>query len=637
MGQKRKTGRKARVCLLSGGGGVLYAVQEGGALLWYRDALRDGTNDPNGAAGWDIRSGRPIGAGWADFTTLLSGGDGVIYAVRPDGELLFFQDLLRDGSNATDGSTGWQANSGRQIGTGWDGFGHIVSGGEGVIYVVTAKGELLWYRDVLRNGTNGPTAAVGWAPASGARVGSGWDVFTHLFHGEPGVIFACRSAELGGVIHRYRDLLRDGGNGVGGAQWETAAATSGSGWQVAAVEGYCWPMSGVEGDTLSFHVSSSCPGDATVSYVSLGGRGPRLGVPVQAGAAFQASFQGTGGYAADCGWPASFTLSVPRVEGAWQPGFYAARVKGLSGPAYDIPFVVRRGKTAAPLALLVNVNTWNAYNTWGGASNYTGMASPIELTHKRPNHHLLTYPWDHGNGTHMLRGEIWLHGWLKSQGYAVDLLTDIDLEADTDALQGYKALILNTHPEYWTQTMMGRVAEYLNQGGSVLYLGGNAMYRPTSLSGTDGGRSGLMTTEAVQWASYPEYEGKPLLAARVEDLGGPGPGAGLRITDPEHRFMPGGVVAGQVIGTTGWNGIGATRWGASGWETDYWPAPLPADVVELARDTASAKGSAIACYSTAAGGFVLGVGSLTFVGAMVEDPILAQIIANALNEALTKV
>ena len=140
MGQKRKTGRKARVCLLSGGGGVLYAVQEGGALLWYRDALRDGTNDPNGAAGWDIRSGRPIGAGWADFTTLLSGGDGVIYAVRPDGELLFFQDLLRDGSNATDGSTGWQANSGRQIGTGWDGFRHLVSGGDGVIYAVTTKG-----------------------------------------------------------------------------------------------------------------------------------------------------------------------------------------------------------------------------------------------------------------------------------------------------------------------------------------------------------------------------------------------------------------------------------------------------------------------------------------------------------------
>jgi hypothetical protein len=115
-------------------------------------------------------------------------------------------------------------------------------------------------------------------------------------------------------------------------------------------------------------------------------------------------------------------------------------------------------------------------------------------------------------------------------------------------------LILGTRPEYWTRTMMRRVSEFLDAGRSLLYPGGNAMYRPTALRAEiAGGEVDLMTAESAQWSSYPEYEGKPLLAARVDRLGGPARGVGLEIADPDHRFMPTGVTAHQVVGTSGWN------------------------------------------------------------------------------------
>jgi hypothetical protein len=235
----------------------------------------------------------------------------------------------------------------------------------------------------------------------------------------------------------------------------------------------------------------------------------------------------------------------------------------------------------------------------------------------------------------MLRSEIWLHGWLRAHGYQVDLYTDLDLEEAADRFAGYKALVLNTHPEYWTQTMIGRVRSYLDGGGSVLYLGGNAMYRPTTFEAEQpGGKLDRIVTESVQWASYPEYAGKPLLAARVENLGFFNePRRGLTVTDPTHRFMPGGLDADAPIGEPGWNGD--PPFGASGWETDHWPTPLPDDVSELARDkNPDGRGAVISCYETSAGGFVLGVASITFVGSLMVDPVLQEIVRNAVAEAL---
>lgn len=602
-----------------GGNGIIYAIRTTGELLWYRDLARNGTWS------WATGSGNQIGVGW-HFAHVLSGGGGVIYAVASNGNLLFYKDLLRDGSNAPNGASGWSPASGSVIGTGWTVFRQIVSGDEGVLYAIRTDGTLAYYRDQSRDGT------MGWAATT--TIGSDWDQFTHVFPGAPGVLWACRASEFGGQLLRYQDTARDG------SQAWTVSGPSASGWQVARLEGYAWPPSTRTTATLGFHLSAMQAGSGAVELVRLTGRGPRLGAAMTSGPAITCAFQGTGSNAG-CSWPATFNYTVPA---SWAAGIYAARCTNGDGAVFDVPFVVSRPGSGARVAVIVNTNTWNAYNTWGGGSNYTGSGS-VTLGFQRPNLHLLTAFWDHGSGTHMLRSEIWFIDWLRDQGIAFDLLTDADLEGETAAaLASYRVIILDSHPEYWTSTQIATVKSWLAAGrNALLYLGGNAMYRPTTTvpAATAAGLRPQMITSPVEWDdagwAAQDFEGHPMLGVPPRNLRGPSHGRGVRVLAPSHAFFAGtAVTTSSVLGTTGWNMAGSNAWGASGWETDCWITAPGSPATVLAKDEgADGQGASIVTFPTATSGFILGVGSLTFVGAMMADASLQAMVRNAINQALS--
>lgn len=248
-------------CVLSGGAGIVYAIKATGELLWYRDVKRDGSS------GWDPNSGTQIGSGWDQFKFVFYGGNGIIYAVKPTGELFWYQDLKRDGTNGANGQTGWAPGSGNQIGSGWDGFEHVFSGDDGVIYTIKPGGELLWYQDVNRNGMNGPRGETGWDPKSGSQIGAGW-IFGLVFGGGGGIIYAIR---IGGELLWYRDLKRDGTNGMDGSTgWDARSGNQiGLGWTPAGlIEGYCSPLSVAPGDTINFFASAFDP-TFTVTFLRL--------------------------------------------------------------------------------------------------------------------------------------------------------------------------------------------------------------------------------------------------------------------------------------------------------------------------------------------------------------------------------
>jgi hypothetical protein len=113
---------KELVMTASDRSGILYAIHNDGRLLFFRDLLRDGTNAANGSVGWDPKSGSQIGQHFEGIRQLVGGGDGILYAIHNDGRLLFFRDVLRDGSNAADGSVGWDSNSGNQVGQHFEGI-----------------------------------------------------------------------------------------------------------------------------------------------------------------------------------------------------------------------------------------------------------------------------------------------------------------------------------------------------------------------------------------------------------------------------------------------------------------------------------------------------------------------------------
>jgi hypothetical protein len=91
----------------------LLAVHPDGTLYLYRG---------NGAGGWVLGSGEPVGAGWAAFTALASGGDRSgdgkpdVLARRPDGTLNLYRG---------NGAGGWMTGKGEPVGTGWNGLSHL--------------------------------------------------------------------------------------------------------------------------------------------------------------------------------------------------------------------------------------------------------------------------------------------------------------------------------------------------------------------------------------------------------------------------------------------------------------------------------------------------------------------------------
>jgi hypothetical protein len=217
----------------------IYGITESGQLLWYQDAKRDGTNDPNGGSGWAPRSGSPIGTGWEEFSYIFAGSDpGVIYAVKPTGELLWYRDLAQNGTNGPQGGSGWDHRSGSQIGKGWNVASHVFSGLNGVIYLIKPTGELFWYRDLKRDGTNNTNTGGGWDPHSGKQIGIGWNNFSQVFS-SPFPSTTNASCIIYGVkptgeLIWNKDLKGDGSNAPNGnSGWDPHSGSQiGNGWQI---------------------------------------------------------------------------------------------------------------------------------------------------------------------------------------------------------------------------------------------------------------------------------------------------------------------------------------------------------------------------------------------------------------------
>jgi len=78
-------------------------------------------------------------------------------------------------------------------------------------------------------------------------------------------------------------------------------------------------------------------------------------------------------------WQPSFTFDVPET---WGSGIYAMKCEASDGAVHYVPFVVNPPPgSAAKLALLANINTWTAYNYWGGYSRYVlGGTGPAQFS-----------------------------------------------------------------------------------------------------------------------------------------------------------------------------------------------------------------------------------------------------------------
>ena len=279
-------------------------------------------------------------------------------------------------------------------------------------------------------------------------------------------------------------------------------------------------VSGREGDRVKIHASSpQSPCSLTVTRMGLShdvvaqftdieiGNHPTPDTADQTG----------------CGWPAAFEFAIGED---WKTGYYDLCLTGPDGASTRHYICVRKAESRAKAkaVIILNTNTYAAYNYWGGANAYanvmalmTGQADSLtsragaitKLSRMRPYpQNLLASPeaaprlvnleprgvnqqgmpgspelimtlgltpYD-GSAGFVNKWEHHFAVWAETEGYDFDYVTDHDFEDMDDVLSGYSAAFLIGHSEYWSGRARAQVDAFTKGGGKLTVFSGNTCY-----------------------------------------------------------------------------------------------------------------------------------------------------------------
>ncbi len=339
-------------------------------------------------------------------------------------------------------------------------------------------------------------------------------------------------------------------------------------------------------------------------------------------------------YSYGCDWETTYQFDVPQDAVS---GIYSAHITNDLDELCYITFVVKNNNLSTnKILVMASTNTWQAYNNWLDQSFYTYDLS--EETHnstivsfQRPN--IVDNPI--GNKGHTVSGELHLHRWLENNNYGFDVAADIDLHENPNLLDAYKVLILNVHPEYWTLEMYNNMIHFLDDGGRLMYLGGNGIYWRVALK-----YDRIEVRKTGEEHTYTEGKGgkfRSLGMSESRHLGVEYTNTGIHTYAPYKVFSSGhwiynntGVTNGQLIGETSLN-----NGKASGWETDKITEHSPSNIIILGIGTNLDNGGAnIVYYDKPNGSKVFSVGSITYTGSLSVDTVIHQMTKNVLDNFL---
>lgn len=359
-------------------------------------------------------------------------------------------------------------------------------------------------------------------------------------------------------------------------------------------------------------------------------------------------------------------------------GLYYLWARTPSGESYSFPWGVAPAKPVAKIAVLANTNTWNAYNNFGGRSNYinptslpptptvnarqdlsrytsttsvwaSADAAYKPLAFERPddgNHIFDNPPWDTSSIKNSIQGrsqcglapaEWRLLGWMEREGFDYNYYADAQLDDGTMPLAEYEVLVVGVHPEYWTREMFRRVEEWVHRGGRLMYLGGNGLNCEVVIEG-DGMRCltfddtkgpGAVHESRMHRTYAPEAR---LLGVAFTDPGVM-TSAPYSVLEPEHWVLEGtGLKQGESFGEKSQHE--RVPGGASGHETDKVTPSSPKQVQVIARGENPDRGGAEMVYMDIGNGAVFSTGSITWVTSLFPDENVSCITANVLRRFL---
>jgi len=139
-----------------------------------------------------------------------------------------------------------------------------------------------------------------------------------------------------------------------------------------------------------------------------------------------------------------------------------------------VPFVVRApAGQQSRILVQAAVNTWQAYNRWGGTSLYKNAAGDsckgvcTRVSFDRPYDQLTPNFWEY---------ELPLVHFLEEGGYDVSYTTDVDTDRDPAELLRHRLVIVAGHDEYWTKVMRDAFDKARALGTNLAFLGANTGY-----------------------------------------------------------------------------------------------------------------------------------------------------------------
>ena len=193
----------------------------------------------------------------------------------------------------------------------------------------------------------------------------------------------------------------------------------------------------------------------------------------------------------ECDWQDPYIVSIPNDQDEWTSGVYLAKLTTTKNHKQSyIIFVVRDDSRPSNILFQTSVNTYQAYNNWGGASLY-GLnkgTQAYKVSFNRP-YGIGRNPGDAdgiGSGEFLTGKAGWEYNmlrWLEKSGYDVAYSTDVDTHLNPidessgqPVLSLHKAFLVVGHDEYWSGQMRQNVEEARDHGISLGFFSANTCY-----------------------------------------------------------------------------------------------------------------------------------------------------------------
>lgn len=381
-------------------------------------------------------------------------------------------------------------------------------------------------------------------------------------------------------------------------------------------------------------------------------------------------------------------------------GLYSLLLEAPGEESFALPLIVssilEEADRRRKVLVLASSNNWQTYNTWGGRSRYRNFESassaefipsfqtPLQRLHalagamlppplRRVVREALglrdpSFPWMFDPlsrrrpfvnlalegatcfepfTNHLASGEWRVLAWLEREKIPFTLVSGEQLHRDPTLLEGFPALILSTHCEYFSREMFGTIQRAHEKGQWLINVSGNSIYREVEFLENDRLRcSSLHFSESVE-------DETQLIGVRftADDYGTCAP---YRATDPGHWAFAGiPLSTDRTFGHASLNqmtsvchsrydpgrpgvAFGLTGAGASGWETDKRSTTSPRDFHRIAKGLNSFGGADMLVREpTGRRGGCFTASSITFGGALLIDAVASGLLRNVIGRALS--